>query len=226
MVFAFMIHTLNPKGCDVLYYRVYSCYSSDSAEELKMRNDGKLRDNTSITSFQSNTDAKSLDQHSIQSYFRPPRLFETSAEKKELLQHVACKVQMQYSFKVKHSLVPILVHSDYKGALVKGMFMERRWKKENGMEIPIVWQGVPGLGFVLLCNKSENYVQAHNILDVIIQQLEKHLHFLTNPALALTIVETVALIVNQYLPGGQLLFMNSRFFRQCEKQLEVHLFSK
>lgn len=224
MVFAFMIQTLNPKGCDVLYYRVFSCYSSDSAEELKMRNDGKYRD--SVSSFQSNIDAKSSDQHSIQSYFRPPRLFETSAEKKELLQHIACKVQMQYSFRVKHSLVPILVHNDYKGALVKGIFMERRWKKQNGMETPIVWQGVPGLGFVLVCNKSENYVQAHNVLDMIIQQLEKHLQFLTNPVMALTIVETVALIVNQFLPGGQLLFMNSRFFREYEKQLEAHLFSK
>jgi hypothetical protein len=104
--------------------------------------------------------------------------------------------------------------------------MERRWKKENSVEMPIIWQGVPGLGFVLVCNKSENYVQAHNVLDMIIQQLEKHLQFLTNPALALTIVETVALIVNQFLPGGQLLFMNSRFVRQFEKQLESHLFSK
>jgi len=224
MVFAFMIQNLNPKGCDVLYYRVFSCYSSGSAEELKTRSDGKYRD--SVSSFQPNTDAKSSDQHSIQSYFRPPRLFETSSEKKDLLQHIACKVQMQYSFKVKHSLVPILVHNDYKGALVKSIFMERRWKKENGMEIPVVWQGVPGLGFVLVCSKSENCIQAHNVLGVIIEQLEKHLQFLTNPAMALTIVETVALIVNQFLPGGQLLFMNSRFFRQYEKQLEAHLFSK
>lgn len=224
MVFAFMIQNLNPKGCDVLYYRVFSCYSSGSAEELKTRSDGKYKD--SVSSFQPNTDAKSSDQHSIQSYFRPPRLFETSSEKKDLLQHIACKVQMQYSFKVKHSLVPILVHNDYKGALVKSIFMERRWKKENGMEIPVVWQGVPGLGFVLVCSKSENCIQAHNVLGVIIEQLEKHLQFLTNPAMALTIVETVALIVNQFLPGGQLLFMNSRFFRQYEKQLEAHLFSK
>ncbi|KDR13731.1 hypothetical protein L798_12129 [Zootermopsis nevadensis] len=133
---------------------------------------------------------------------------------------------MQYSMKVKHSLVPILVNSDYKEAFMKGIYMERRWKKENGVEIPVIWQGVPGLGFVLLCSKSENYVQAHNVLDVIIHQLEKHLQFITNPVMALTIIETVALIVNQFLPGGKLLFMNSRLVRQFEKQIEVHLFSK
>jgi AP-5 complex subunit sigma-1 len=179
-----------------------------------------------VHSFQANTDAKSSDQCGVQSHFRPSKLFETSAEKKELLQHIACKVQMQYSLKVKHSLVPVLVNSEYKEAFVKGIYMERRWKKENGVEMPVIWQGVPGLGFVLLCSKSENYVQAHNVLDVIIQQLEKHLQFLTNPVMALTIVETVALIVNQFLPSGQLLFMNSRLVRQFEKQLELDLFSK
>lgn len=224
MVIAFMIQTLNPKGCDILYYRAFTCYNSGGADGFKMRSDYKCKD--SVYSFRPNTDEKTSDQHSIQSYFRPPRVFETSAEKKELLEHIASKVQMQYSLKVKHSLVPTLVPNDYKQSLVKGIFMERRWKKENSVEMPVIWQGVPGLGFVLVCNKSENYVQGHNVLDVIIQQLEKHLQFLTNPALALTIVETVALIVNQFLPGGQLLFMNSRFVRQFEKQLESHLFSK
>jgi hypothetical protein len=189
-----------------------------------MRRDSKSKD--SVYSFRSNTDEKSSDQYSVQTYFRPPKLFETSAEKKDLLHHIARKVQMQYSLKIKHSIVPILVNDDYKEAFVKGIYMERRWKKESGVEMPIVWHGVPGLGFVLVCSKSENYVQAHNILDLIIQQLEKHLQFLTNPVMALTIVETVALIVNQFLPGGQLLFVNSRLVRQFEKQLEVDLFSK
>lgn len=223
MVIAFMIQTLNPKGCDILYYRAFTCYNSGGAEGFKTRSENKYSDNVS---FRSNTDDKVSDQCSVQSYFRPSRLFETSTEKKELLQHIACKVQMQYSLKVKHSLNPTLVPNDYKQSLVKGIFMERRWKKENSVEMPIIWTGVPGLGFVLVCNKSENYVQAHNVLEVIVQQLEKHLQFLTNPALALTIVETVALIVNQFLPGGQLLFMNSRLVRQFEKQLESHLFSK
>jgi hypothetical protein len=218
MVIAFMIQTLNPKGCDILYYRAFTCYNSGGAEGFKMKNTYKREDN--VYSFGSNTEGKASDQCSTQSYFRPPRLFETSAEKKELFQHIACKVQMEYSMKVKHSLVPMLAP---KQSLLKGIFMER---KENSVEMPIIWQGVPGLGFVLVCNKSENYLQAHNVLNVIIQQLEKHLQILTNPALALTIIETVALIVNQFLPGGQLLFMNSRFVRQFEKQLESHLFSK
>lgn len=224
MVIAFMIHTLNPKGCDILYYRAFTCYSSGSVGGLQNTNDGKDKD--SVYSLRSNTDARCSDQCGVQSHFRPSKLFETSAEKKDMLQHIACKVQMQYSLKVKHSLVPILVNSDHKEAFVKGIYMERRWKKENGVEMPIIWQGVPGLGFVLVCSKSENYVQAHNILDVIIEQLEKHLQFLTNPVMALTVVETVVLIVNQFVPGGQLLFMNSRLVRQFEKQLELHLFSK
>jgi hypothetical protein len=223
MVIAFMIQTLNPKGCDILYYRAFTCYNSGSAEGFKTRSDNKCKDNVS---FRSKIDERFGDQCSVQSYFRPSRLFETSAEKKEMLQHIACKVQMQYSMKVKHSLAPTLAPNDYKQSLVKGIFMERKWKRENSVEMPIIWTGVPGLGFVLVCNKSENYVQAHNVLEVIVQQLEKHLQFLTNPALALTIVETVALIVNQFLPGGQLLFMNSRLVREFEKQLESHLFSK
>lgn len=224
MVIAFMIQTLNPKGCEILYYRVFTCYNSGRVGRFQNRNDNEGK--ASGCSFQSKTDAKSSDQCGVQSNFRPSKLFETSSEKKELLQHIAYKVQMQYSMKVKHSLVPILVNSDYKEAFMKGIYMERRWKKENGVEIPVIWQGVPGLGFVLLCSKSENYVQAHNVLDVIIHQLEKHLQFITNPVMALTIIETVALIVNQFLPGGKLLFMNSRLVRQFEKQIEVHLFSK
>ncbi|KAJ4435874.1 hypothetical protein ANN_18494 [Periplaneta americana] len=195
---------------------VFTCYNDNniSLDGLQNVNRSDSKDKESVHSFRSNTDAKSSDQYSIQSHFRPPRVFETSTEKKEMLQHIARKVQMQYSLKVKHSLVPVLVNDDYKEAFLKGIYMERRWKKENGVEMPIVWQAVPGLGFVLVCSKTDNYVQAHNVLDVIIQHLEKHLQFLTNPVMAMTIVETVALIVNQFLPGGQLLFMNSRLARR------------
>ncbi|KAJ9583162.1 hypothetical protein L9F63_022494 [Diploptera punctata] len=206
MVYAFMIQTLDSKECGVIYYRAFTCYSNIESDN---------------TYYLNNSNGES----GICGHFRPHKLFETSTEMKELLQHVANKVQMQYSMKMKHSLAPVEL-TDSKEAFAKGIFMERKWKKESGLEIPIVWQCAPGLGFVLLCNRRENIVQAHNVLSIIIQQLEKHLQFVSNPAMALALVETVALIVNQFLPSGQLLFMNSRLVRQFEKQLEHDLFSK
>ena len=201
-----MIQTLDSKESCVIYYRTFTCYSNSESENVPY-----VRSNSST-------------EPNIRSHFRPQKVFETSTEMKELLQHVANKVQMQFTMKMKHSLLPD--HNVNKETSAKGIFMERKWKPDSGLEIPVVWHSTPGLGFVLLCNRQDNNVQAHNVLSIIIQQLEKHLQFVSNPALALTVVETVGLIVNQFLPSGQLLFMNSRLVRQFEKQLERDLFTK
>ncbi|PSN39695.1 hypothetical protein C0J52_25976 [Blattella germanica] len=209
MVYAFIIQTLDAKECSIMYYRTFTCYNANS-----------IFDGTPCSKSEVRNTVRDV------SNVRSQKAFETSIEMKEFLQHIANKVHMQYTMKMKHSFVPILDQGDCKDTFLKGIYMERKGKEDNVTQIPIVWQCTPGLGFVLVCNKSDNCVQAQNVLDVIVQQLEKHLQFVSNPPFALALVEAIALVINQYLPGGQLLFMNNKLMRQFEKQLETDLFSK
>lgn len=198
MVYAFLIHTLNQRTCDVLYYRVYSSYNSvqvNNSGECEDANNGRNVNNTA--------------------------LFDTPVEKKELINHIANKIQMQYFLKLKHSILP---GEDLKGCFVKGVYKERGWRDD--INAVVVWQGAPGLGFAMVCKEHENIVQAQNVMHIITSQLEKHLQFISNPVVPLRLVETVALIVNQYLPAGQLLFINSKLLKVYEKQLEHDLFAK
>lgn len=209
MVFAFFIQTLNTKNCDILYYRFYTAY--DNA--LK-----KVLDEFS--------DRTSSRTENIRPSAKAAKIFETATEKKDLLDRLANRIQMHYYMKRQHSLVPS--QYDNKDCIMKSFFAERYWKDEtvNGLEMLVVWAAVPGLAFSLVCKRNENHVQAQNILHIIMNQLEKHLQFITNPVMPLTLVETVSLVVNRFLPAGQLLFLNSKLQKEFEKQLESDLFSK
>uniref|UniRef100_A0A1B6CZV9 Uncharacterized protein n=1 Tax=Clastoptera arizonana TaxID=38151 RepID=A0A1B6CZV9_9HEMI len=148
-------------------------------------------------------------------------LFQTNIEKKDFLNFVVNKINMMYALKINMSLVPIS-----QTTIIKGVFTERNWKKNQCEPFVVVWEAVHGLGFSMLCKKSENYIQAQNMMEIVISQLDKYLDFLSNPAVALKSIETVSLIINQFLPSGQILFLNSSFIQQFEKQLEKDLYSK
>ncbi|XP_063221297.1 AP-5 complex subunit sigma-1-like [Bacillus rossius redtenbacheri] len=191
MVHAIVVQTLQPGESEVLYYRFYSS-SEISAAGVE-------------------PGASS----------RPPKLFDTPAEKQDLARHVSRKVQLQFHMKLAQSLVPAGPH-----AAVRGGYTERGWKER--VELPVVWQGWlgSGLALALLCSAHDNLMQAQNVLETLSAQLEKHLQFVSSPAMALSLVETVALVVNQFLPSGRLLFLNSKLVHTLERQLEADLYAK
>lgn len=195
MVLAFIIQTLDSEEPEIAFYRFYSSWP------------------TTITA-KNPTSSSDLHSHSGHNSY----LFESSHEKKSLLTRLTKKVHMHYSLKLKQSLLP-LQHQDSK-TLLNGYFVERDWKLEN---FCVVWQGVPGIGFSLICEKECNILHTQSGLDFIVSQLEKYLQLLSYPTSISKTIDSVALIVEQCLPGGQLLYLNSSLVKCIEKQLEINL---
>lgn len=186
MVYAFILHTVGNKDVQILYYKIYTSYGSarfDVSEELP--------DDVGLEATQEHLNKNNSKQNDELS---SKVLFESISEKKELINYVSNKVHMHYSLKMKQTLIPLTsVETDSK---ITGLFKERHWKNTFGEEFTVVWQGLRGFGFALLCKKNENIYQAQNILDIFINQLEKQIKLLSDPLVAVKLVETVALIIN------------------------------
>ncbi|XP_027055129.1 AP-5 complex subunit sigma-1-like [Pocillopora damicornis] len=52
------------------------------------------------------------------------------------------------------------------------------------------------------------------------QSLQEYCQIILQPSEAILKVDRVVTIIHQFLPNGQLLFMNTRYLRQMEKELE------
>lgn len=201
MVYAFIIHSIDGKEAHILYYRVYRSKRND-ADEQKYETEFRAV-GVKVTNSEP--------------------LFETSDEKKLFLQYIVNNVHMQYSLKLSQSLIPISKLD--KSTIIKGIFVERNWKTNRTEPVTVIWQCVSHLGFSLVCDNTENTLQAQNVLDILIDKYEKYLQLISNSTVAVNFVETVTLVTNQFLPGGQLLFMNSNVINNFEKLLESSLYA-
>lgn len=148
----------------------------------------------------------------------PNFLYGTSIEKKDLLHLIIKRVHMLYSLKLKQSLIPI--QNEENKTVMKGCYLEKNWNSER---FSVVWQGVPGIGFSLVGLENENISHAQNTLDLITSELQKYLQIVSYPAVTTKVLDTVALILDCFLPGGQMLFLNSSIIKSLEKQLELDL---
>jgi len=84
-----------------------------------------------------------------------------------------------------------------------------------------VWQGSGDTGFILLCDPTENRMQAETSLKLIINNLQNYLRLMNQPMEVLNKPERIALLLNKFLPDGNLILMNHRVVRQLEKELET-----
>lgn len=84
----------------------------------------------------------------------------------------------------------------------------------------VLWRGLANCGFALICEKDENRLVAENILNLIIRHLQEYCQIILQPSEAILKADKVTAIIHHFLPEGQLLFMNNRFLRQVEKDLE------
>jgi len=150
---------------------------------------------------------------------------ERESRKEQLLQ-VAQRVQSEYSFRYVASggasnedLSGLSSTDELLSHLKTGVF---RLSPGNPFKVErvVLWKGLANCGFALICEKDENRLVAENILNVIIRQLQEYCQIILQPSEAILKADKVSAITHQFLPGGQLLFMNNRFLRQVEKELE------
>jgi AP-5 complex subunit sigma-1 len=83
-----------------------------------------------------------------------------------------------------------------------------------------LWQAAANCCFTFVLERHENRSVAENVLKRLIGFFQEHFRVLNQPSEAMLKVDRVDLILDKYLPGGQLLFMNNKYSRQLEKQIE------
>lgn len=186
MVYAFLIHTLTPGPCRLLYSSVFV-------------HDPQI--------------------HEV------PTDDERATRKEQLLQ-VAQRVQSEYSFRFVASgedspedLAGLSSTNELMSSLKSGVFRLSPGNPFNAEKV-VLWKGLANSGFTLICEKDENRLIAENVLDHVIRHLQEHCQIILQPSEAILKVDRVITVIYHFLPNGQLLFMNNRYLRQVEKELE------
>lgn len=188
MVYGFLIHSLSPGPCRVLF-------SSTFVHEA-------LPDGLTIHD-------------------------ERASKKLQLLQ-VAQRVQSEYSFRYvaagssnggTQELSGLLSTEEILSHMKAGVF---RLSPGNPFQVErvVLWKGSTNCGFALICERDENRLVAENILNLIVRNLQEYCQIILQPSEAILKADKVTTILHHFLPEGQLLFMNNRFLRHVEKELE------
>lgn len=205
MVYAFMIQTVLPGNCRVLYSNTYI---PDPSTETNNVQEG---DNTGIVPG------------------------ESRAVRKERLQSIAEEIQSEYGFRVATSNrsfdteLQTLLNEGTLPDFEIGFFRlspDTVHICTSKDEKIVVWLAALNSGFSLICDTNENRILAESVLKTLIKYLQDYCRILGEPNNALTRSDRVALIENQFLPNGKLLFMNHRVIRQFEKELETKMKSQ
>ncbi|XP_068706485.1 AP-5 complex subunit sigma-1-like isoform X1 [Montipora foliosa] len=190
MVHGFLIHSLSPGPCRVLFSSTFIHETLPDGQHLTVQDERERR-------------------------------------KLQLLQ-VAQRVQSEYSFQYVASASSISSAGDMSGLLsteellshLKAGVFRLPCGNPFKVERVVLWRGLANSGFALICEKDENRLVAENILNLIIRHLQEYCQIILQPSEAILKADKVTAIIHHFLPEGQLLFMNNRFLRQVEKDLE------
>ncbi|XP_033756895.1 AP-5 complex subunit sigma-1-like [Pecten maximus] len=185
MVNAFIIHTLLPGPCRVLYQQVYGVVKRDTTETRSA--DSDLR-----------------------------------TVRKQTIQEVASEVHSEYQF--RRAVSNRTVEQDMQRLSNEDTLPEM---EQGFLRLPetdnkiAVWQGTGNTCCTLVCNETENRMLAENVLKLLLRFLQEHLRLIHQPVEVVNKPDKVAIVINRFLPSGQLLFMNHRMVRQLEKEMDT-----
>lgn len=238
MVYAFIIHTLVPGTCRILYSTFFSQGTSDEADTNHEESDNDPKENLNTPSTAPPHSSSPIDEEDIR------------AQRKKWVLHIAHAIRSEYSFRTTGTRVsyePELLSLQNEGILPEfelGFFRTpplieaRREELVSGRppqdsshgpppgsqqlkkDKVVVWLGALNLGFALVVEKIENRMLAENVLKLLIRYLHEHVKIFTQPSEAILKADQVALVIRQFLPGGVLLPMNHRVIRQFERELD------
>ena len=239
MVYAFIIHTLLPGRCRVLYSSVFGADPGSGGEE---RNGSEFSEFDSVSETGLTTDGADPGEGPGAGSVAggTPADHHRKAQKKYILQ-IAQDVHSEYAFRTKttnRSFEKDMLTLQNEGTLPNfelGFFRcpypqcqspqpgqdagERGRCKDN----VAVWLAALNCAFVLVCKKHENRLVAESVLKLVIKHLVGHLRVLTQPTEVVLKPDKVTLVLRQFLPAGQLLPMNHRVIRQFEKELDTKM---
>uniref|UniRef100_V9L6E8 Protein C20orf29-like protein n=1 Tax=Callorhinchus milii TaxID=7868 RepID=V9L6E8_CALMI len=88
-------------------------------------------------------------------------------------------------------------------------------------EKTVLWMGVLSLGFALICEAHENLMLAENTLKLIVKNLMECLKLLIHGNDILLKTDKIEMVLNTFLPHGQLMFINCCFIQSLDKELSI-----
>ena len=148
--------------------------------------------------------------------------------------YLCLQVQSEFSFlrasaqSLSDVGMGLVNREDEKTAHEHGLFRIRPGMPFPGTESKVVlWEATAGAGYALVCEEEENRVVGAQILRLLVQYLQEHVKSVEQPTAEYMLkADRVMGVLHQFLPNGQLLFLNSRAVRQLEKELETLMQSK
>ena len=235
MVKAFFIHTLLPGRCTILYSRWYGApVVADRNTQLQAFdfNTSGTPDTVSLSSrltvdlekISLNSSALPEDRSSVTTVDRSVH------PRKQLVVNQCKEVQAQYAFRASvsgksyendlHRLNTDGVFPDLEQGYFRNTFDTGDAHESEDNEKVVLWMGALNTGFCVVCHKNENRMLAEKLLKLLIKSLQEYCRVFNHPTEVVAKPDRVALVIDQYLPNGTLLFLTHRGIRQFEKELE------
>lgn len=145
-----------------------------------------------------------------------------AGSREELLNSIVQKVKREFDFNSSVSSNNRMDFSDSSALDIesKGIFNI----KVHDSQKPVVWHSYCGMLFILVCENTENRILAASTLFFLIRTLRDLVpKMMSNSSELVLKADVVSLIVNTFLPNGQLLFMNNQATQQLIKEIQKAL---
>lgn len=195
MVYAFIIHTLPPDTCRVLFSCTFGLEDA-GVDDHRIENEGDVTEMRTLRKEQ-----MALVARQVQSEF--------SFQK-------AVSERVTYNDGLSNG------QEDWMRDAELGMFRLAAGDPFKTEKIA-VWLGAGKTGFILVCETHENRLQVENQLRLLVKNLQEHVKAVRQPIEVLEKGDRVMAVLHHFLPSGHIIFMNHALIKQTEKELDIAL---
>ena len=143
-------------------------------------------------------------------------------ERQDMARLVCSKVRDEFLQKCREEVYRD-IHGRVSTSQVSGWFPIRSLKAGGEHGCKIVWIGSAPCVISMLLRSEDSSMPAELTLDKVIHFLTKYCDVFGKPSEVGKKVDRINLILDALMPNGQLLIMNHRIYRQCEKQIESQM---
>ncbi|CAH1782715.1 unnamed protein product [Owenia fusiformis] len=232
MVYAFIISSLRPGPCTVLYTKRFGYkFRENYNEKDQIQTEGTEAD---IYKGQGHESENEIRRQQIAADTRYAKAIEAQE------QHIGELVQSEYNFRKALSSKSFeedfqrLNNDDVLPDLEKGCIRLQASKQyQLTRDYTVIWVGTLNCAFIFVCEDDENKQQAELTLKLIVKYIQQYTGLL-NTSVTESLsrfgstsspsrirIDRVTPVIKYMVPNGHLLVMNHRLVRQFEKELDV-----
>ena len=218
MVRAFFIQTLKQGQWRILYSRFYGPDAMPTAQDKGIFSEE--HDGIYFSPNEADDDNDDTQTTQVPKDVRTGRL--------KTCRTVCTKIQEAYSFRLK--VTNRNVDQELKALLNEGImpgyelgFFRLADSSCSSHEGIVIWMGALDCCFSLLLDKYDNRLTAETVLTMLVNYVHRYCEAFSKPQELVHRLDKVTVILEQFLPMGQLNIMNHRVVRQLVKELEAKM---